>query len=253
MALTLSGWHQRYLQQARWTESLRTYLYQKTGLRQASRVLDVGCGTGVLERELSASIAKPPFGLDINNTALEFAHEYAPGSSYTVGDGTRLPFGEATFDACLCHFYLLWVRQVKQAVGEMARVTRPGGYVLALAEPDYGGRVDYPEELAQAGKWQGEALLEQGADPLMGRKLRSLFSKAGLGDTEVGVLGAQWVNNASDQDVELEWQVLASDLANNPEFTEQVKILDIEARRTQQRILFVPVFYAIGKVSKSSA
>ena len=62
----------------------------------------------------------------------------------------------------------------------MVRVTHPGGFVLALAEPDYGGRIDYPTELSQIGDWQKNALKQQGANPLMGRELRSIFSHAGI-------------------------------------------------------------------------
>jgi len=74
----------------------------------------------------------------------------------------------------------------------MARITRPGGAVLALAEPDYGGRIDYPIKLAQMGKWQIESLRLQGADPLMGRKLATIFNSAGFDSVETGVLGGQW-------------------------------------------------------------
>ncbi|PIV25986.1 MAG: SAM-dependent methyltransferase, partial [Anaerolineae bacterium CG03_land_8_20_14_0_80_58_20] len=38
--------HERYTQQARWTRDLRAYLFDKAGLRDARRVLEVGCGTG---------------------------------------------------------------------------------------------------------------------------------------------------------------------------------------------------------------
>jgi hypothetical protein len=54
----------------------------------------------------------------------------------------------------------------------MARVSRT---VLALAEPDYSGRVDEPAELKSLGEWQTEALQRQGADRL-GAQLQSVLS-----------------------------------------------------------------------------
>jgi ubiquinone/menaquinone biosynthesis C-methylase UbiE len=252
MSLTIDQWHQRYLQQARWTQDLRKYLFQKCKIAQATRILDVGCGTGVLEEELSRISAASMHGADINLQALEFARSYTHGSIYTVADGLSLPFQSAVFDISLCHFLLLWVNNAQVVLEEMVRVTKPGGYVMALAEPDYGGRIDYPGELAPIGSWQNQALQEQGASPLIGRQIRSIFASAGLEDVEAGILGAQWRKDTSAQEAELEWHVLAADLENHPELLEQaerLKPIELAARIAQQRVLFVPVFYAVGRVS----
>ena len=80
--------------------------------------------------------------------------------------------------------------------------------MLALAEPDYGGRVDYPDTLARLGGLQTEAIRKQGADPETGRKLGWMFAQAGLSEIEVGVLGGQWRAELSENEWELEWQVL---------------------------------------------
>jgi ubiquinone/menaquinone biosynthesis C-methylase UbiE len=251
MSLTIEQWHQRYQQQARWTQDLRFYLYRKCNIQPASKILDIGCGTGILEKELSDSFSAYTFGVDINFKTIIYACSYAPNSIYTVGDGLALPYLGAFFDSTVCHFLLLWVKNVQDVVNEMVRVTKPGGYVISMAEPDYGGRIDFPDELSQVGSWQNKALKDQGADPFMGRQLRSLFAKAGLAGIEVGILGAQWGRDVSSQDHDMEWQVLASDLENNPEFlrqAEQIKALTLASHQAQERILFVPVFYALGKV-----
>jgi hypothetical protein len=132
----------------------------------------------------------------------------------------------------------------------MARVTRRDGYVLALAEPDYGGRIDFPVELAQIGLWQTQALSEQGANPCLGRELRSLFFEAGLQDIEVGVLGGQWVKDQITEEFDLEWEVIKSDLYNKREFAEaadKLKDIDLSSRENHQRVLYVPTFYALGR------
>jgi ubiquinone/menaquinone biosynthesis C-methylase UbiE len=250
MTLSIDQWHQRYLQQARWTRNIRMYLYQRSELRRANRILDIGCGTGVLENEFPHETTANIFGVDIDLKALQFAKNNSPASFYTNSDCLGLPFASASFDNTLCHFFLLWVESVPDALTEMKRVTRSGGHVLALAEPDYGGRIDFPEELVKMGTWQTQALEIQGAKPLIGRQLRALFSKAGLTDIEVGVLGGRWTTHDAN-DFELEWQVLTSDLSHNPDFQEQAdqfKTIELDSRKFQRRILFVPVFYAIGAV-----
>ena len=59
---TMMNWHLRYIQQANWTRELREYLFQRTGMATAERVLEVGCGTGAIlgevrtDDELASSI-----------------------------------------------------------------------------------------------------------------------------------------------------------------------------------------------------
>jgi SAM-dependent methyltransferase len=251
MALSLDYWHLRYQQQAHWTENLRKYLYDRVGIQNAKKILDVGCGTGVLLAELCRVTTASVYGLDISHNSLTMGKQYVPRSINTNGDAHNQPFDAGTFDISLCHFLLLWVTKPLQVIREMARITREGGYVIAIAEPDYGGRIDFPLELSQIGQWQIESLRKQGANPSIGRELLSLFSLAGLENIEVGVMGGQWGQQINKNDFALEWEVIRSDLYTNNmsdvNFSE-LKTLDLSAREKHQRILFVPTFYAIGKV-----
>ncbi len=249
MNLSTQKWHERYQQQALWTKSLRDYVYKRIGFRQTKLILDVGCGTGVILRELSQISTFTTFGVDINPATIRFAHSTSPKSLPTIGDALYLPFRAESFDVSQCHFLLLWVTSPRQVLIEMVRVLRPGGYLLVLAEPDYGGRIDYPSELAKLGSWQIDALKEQGANPYIGREIRSLFSNIGLLDIEVGVLGGQWGEKHTKKEAELEWEVIESDLYQNKEFLQSaaaLETLDLSAWKNLQRILFVPTFYAIG-------
>jgi ubiquinone/menaquinone biosynthesis C-methylase UbiE len=251
MAFTTDQWHQRYLQQAQWTQSIRFYIYSKAKIGKTARLLDIGCGTGVLEKEFETVYQNKPFSLDLSSQVLRFARSYAPAARYTQADGMQLPFDDNNFDISLCHFLLLWITQPLKALKEMVRVTCPGGYVIALAEPDYGGRIDFPPELSKIGSWQVEALKGQGANPQAGRELRSLFHQAGLTEIEAGVLGGQWIDQEGDLGHEMEWEVLKADLSQNDDFNiqaEQLEKLDQMARITGKRILYVPTFYAWGKV-----
>ncbi len=241
-------WHARYIQQARWTEQLRSYLFDKAGLNSARRILEAGCGTGALLIDFPSK--HELHGLDVSLAALSQAARHAPGVNLSAGDGTCLPYSSSVFDIVFCHYLLLWTADPGQVVSEMRRVTRPGGAVLALAEPDYGGRIDYPSGLAELGHRQQKALREQGADPELGRKLAGIFHSSGLRQVETGILGAQWQDDSADSGPGLEWQVLAEDLPEQVagEDFQRLKALDGQARARGERVLYVPTFYAWGVV-----
>jgi SAM-dependent methyltransferase len=252
MTLTPKDWHRRFAQQAQWTKDLRAYVYSRVGMEDARRVLEVGCGTGVILGDLPEQ-TQLQVGLDINKASLNLAMHKTPKSQLTQGDGHSLPYPTGYFDISLCHFLLLWVDDPDQVLHEMVRVTRPGGAVLALAEPDYGGRIDYPEELSQLGKWQTKSLRAQGADPFMGRKLAGLFHGAGLESVETGILGGQWSGVPNWAAWESEWDILESDLEKTFQDSESwkaLKDLDRSAYEKGERILFVPTFYAWGVVTE---
>jgi SAM-dependent methyltransferase len=230
-------------------------------------VLEVGCGTGVIAGELARLGEARVVGLDVAGGMLAFARRQEGGVTYVQGDAHALPFTAGSFDAVVCHYLLLWLADPAQAVREMARVVRPGGafapggVVLACAEPDYGGRVDHPPELAPLGRLQAEALRQQGADPEIGRQLGELFVAAGLQAT-VGVMAGRWNLPASPDDgcapgdgfalgdgFEAEWAMRERDLAGllPPEELRRLRSVDRQALTTGQRVLFVPTFYALGR------
>ncbi len=245
-------WHQRYIQQALWTQDLRRYLYQRLSLQPGQRYLEVGCGTGVLIPELLEQGIQG-YGLDINLAGLILAHTSCRGANYCQGDAISLPFPQATFDLITCHYFLLWLNDPLPALLEMKRVTKSNGMVLAMAEPDYGGRIDHPENLSVLGTYQMESLRLQGADPFMGRKLGGYFHQAGLKAVETGVLGGQWSGQPDWLSWELEWQVLENDtthIQGLPKNLADLKNADRSAYQKGERVLFVPTFYAIGKVLK---
>lgn len=251
MVLSTFQWHQRYSQQAEWTRNIRRDIYSRFGIDRISKVLDIGCGTGVLEREFETLTSLKLFGVDISHDHLRFAQGYAPGSIYAQGDCLHLPFSARVFDACLFHYFLLWIKEPLLALEELVKVTRPSGYVIALAEPDYAGRIDFPPELSMLGKWQSEALEVQGANPNIGRSLRSLFHRVGLVEVEVGVLGGQWSDHSLNDEHEKEWEVVENDLSKNDDYLMQLgrlREIDRTAYDSLERILFVPTFYAVGKV-----
>ncbi len=253
MPLSPSDWHRRFQQQAGWTTQLRGYLYPLARVARAQKILEVGCGTGAILADLRNHTSGSIHGLDIDTRFLALARQQARGAHFVLADAHGTPYVNGAFDVALCHFFLLWVEHPDAVVREMARVTRQGGAVLALAEPDYGGRVDFPPELKQIGDWQEQALRRQGAEPLMGRQLATLFRRAGLEEVETGVLGGQWRGPISAAERNLEWDVLKDDLRDivSDEVLETLYQVDEAASARGERILYVPTFYALGRVPES--
>jgi demethylmenaquinone methyltransferase/2-methoxy-6-polyprenyl-1,4-benzoquinol methylase len=103
-------------------------------LPEASRVLDLACGTGDLCRAL-VETGHDPVGVDFSAGMLHAAHTDAP---LVRADAMQLPFADATFDAVTCGFALRNFAALAPVLAECARVLRPGGRValLDVAEPE---------------------------------------------------------------------------------------------------------------------
>ena len=233
------NWHDRYLQQAAWTRGLRDYLFDKTKLSRAERVLEVGCGTGAILSTLQASASSSRtmslYGLDLDAAALNEAHFHVPAAFSTRGDAHSLPYSSQSFDITYCHFLMLWVNDPLQTLAEMKRVTKANGYVLALAEPDYTARTDQPDELRVLGKLQNESLQRQGADISLGARLADLFFRAGIKIVETGVIQSREKDALSSEEWQNEWAVIESDLAESVTKKEIAALEKTGSRSTEMR------------------
>ncbi|MEA3326356.1 MAG: methyltransferase domain-containing protein [Chloroflexota bacterium] len=248
--LSLSDWHRRYLQQAQWTEEIRKHLFSRADLHTSDKILEVGSGTGAILESLLVEGDYSLTGIDIDRNCLCFAQNLENTFNLVQANGYNLPFFDDSFAISFCHYLLLWVEHPGHILGEMRRVTKKGGCVIALAEPDYQSRIDYPPTLDQLGEQQTHSLQAQGADTSMGRKLGMLFNNAGFYKVETGILGAQWKAKEGQQHNEIEWLTIQSDLADqlSNEILLGYQKLDQTARANGERVLFIPTFYAAGVV-----
>ena len=94
------------------------------------RLLDIGCGGGVLTEEFAA-LGCQVTGIDISPKSIAIAHAHADKSglsiAYRVGSGTSLPFESGSFEAVSCCDVLEHIHVWKQSIAEAARVLVPGG------------------------------------------------------------------------------------------------------------------------------
>lgn len=113
------------------------------------RVLDVGCGTGVVARECARRVgaAGSVTGLDVSEEMLIVARRLAPGIRWVQGDADSLPFEDGAFDRVLCQFALMFFPDPVRSVGQMWRVMAKGG---RLAVSVSGRLEDSPVNLALA-------------------------------------------------------------------------------------------------------
>lgn len=106
---------------------------------ESMRVLDVGCGPGALTVELVRRLGVDQvMGADPSSPFVAAARERLPGVDVREAPAEELPFADASFDAALAQLVVHFMADPDAGVGEMARVTRPGGTVAACVW-DHGG------------------------------------------------------------------------------------------------------------------
>jgi SAM-dependent methyltransferase len=104
------------------------------GIRRGDRIIDVGCGTGVLAREALRRVGPEGrvVGLDLNEGMLAVAARSAPTIEWQSGDAASLPFEDASFDVVVSQFALMYFPDRVASLREMWRTLAPGGR-LAIA------------------------------------------------------------------------------------------------------------------------
>lgn len=204
--------------------------------------LDVGCGPGFVMEALWQSF--DVHGVDIDPGAV--AEARARGVDAREADAHSLPFEDDSFDLVYCSFLLLWVEDPAKIVSEMARVSRD--WVACIAEPDMGGRIDHPEELVPLARMAEEGIRAEGGDPLIGRKLRSVFKASGL-DADIGVHPGIWGIDKLREESEDEWRYLELTAKDAGKGAELARLRPVWDKAVSDGTLFQhnPVFYAFAR------
>jgi SAM-dependent methyltransferase len=113
-------------------------LVKFAGVRAGQRVLDVGCGTGVVAITAARAGAQVN-ALDLTPELLERARQNGQLAEVSVdwreGDVEKLPFADATFDVVLSQFGHMFAPRPAVAVAEMLRVLKPGGTIAFSTWP----------------------------------------------------------------------------------------------------------------------
>ena len=153
------------------------------GIGGGMRVVDVGCGPGILTAELVARTGTERVtAIDPSPPFVEAMHERFPAVDARGGAAEQLPYPDDGFDAALAQLVVHFMSDPVGGIAEMGRVTRPGGTVAACTWDLQGERSPI------APLWQAVRSIDPGAESEERRpggsreSLDQLFRQAGLGD-----------------------------------------------------------------------
>ena len=183
----------KHLRDRWWDDEFTAFIRDTVQPRSGQRILDVGCGTGTAEMKLSRlhvsqmNVVAVDVLVERVVQARATAQAHNMRVSLAAADACALPFGDASFDSAFCVAVLQHIREVERAVGELARVTRPGGRVVAV-EPDNARRYFYSSSEAgrrayeSAGRFFATLAQARGdaSETEVGPMLPGLFAQSGL-------------------------------------------------------------------------
>jgi SAM-dependent methyltransferase len=117
-------------------------LFKRYAIPTDSRILDAGCGTGEISSRLAKRFPQARvLGIDIIDKHLDLARSryaaLAPRLTFEHQSVYALAAADATYNLTVCRHVLHSIPHADRVVAELARVTRPGGYLHLIPE-DYG-------------------------------------------------------------------------------------------------------------------
>jgi ubiquinone/menaquinone biosynthesis C-methylase UbiE len=123
-----AGWYERerHLPYHRMLDDLEVEIVERYG--RGKDVLEVGCGTGLILGRVGG-FARTATGIDLSGGML--AKAAARGQAVAQASATDLPIATASVDVAYSFKVLAHIPDIAGAMAEMARVVRPGGYVIA--------------------------------------------------------------------------------------------------------------------------
>ncbi|GAC1473343.1 MAG: class I SAM-dependent methyltransferase [Ktedonobacteraceae bacterium] len=117
--------------QEKWGVPLYKSVFDRVGISRGIRLLDVGCGAGLVA-QLAAELGAQVTGIDAAVALIEIARERVPDGDFRVGDMEELPFADASFDVVTGFNTFQQAANPVAALKEAKRVARGGGRVAMV-------------------------------------------------------------------------------------------------------------------------
>lgn len=172
-------------------------LWPSMGIVTAQKILDLGCGSGVITRELAKQVYPGQvIGVDISRTLIdkgdrvyaERGQNHPENISFQEGSVYNLPFPDNSFDVVYARLLFQHLSNPLDALSNILRVLKPGGK-LCIVDVDKGWSSLYPEP--ESSVELDEAIIQkqlsEGGDPWVGRKLSHYLTSAGFDAVEATV------------------------------------------------------------------
>ncbi len=170
----------------RYSRELAPAFADFAGVETGQRIVDVGCGSGVLAEELARRVGADHVAGADPSPLLDACAERVPGADLKRAAAEDLPWPDDSFDAALAQLVVHFMNDPEAGIAEMARVTHPGG-VVAASTWDFSGGMKLLGTY-----WESAKALEPGAESESSAfdeaRLDALWRQAGLGDVVVDAL-----------------------------------------------------------------
>ncbi|MFE5288169.1 methyltransferase domain-containing protein [Nocardia sp. NPDC056611] len=169
---------------------LRTWAHEALATRPGESAVDIGSGTGSEVLTLAELVGPTgtALGVEPDPNLLAAAERRAAqaGSTATFvsGDAYGLPVGSESFDVALCERVFQHLTAPARAVGEIARVLRPGGRVVVM-DTDWGSAIVHPGDRHVVHEVI-ETMIAGTTNPFAGRRLSGQLAAAGLVVDDIG-------------------------------------------------------------------
>lgn len=185
---------QRLDYQSQVFHSLGQKIRQDAGLTPTMRVLDLGCGTGIISQAIAQSLTSGSIvGIDRSAAMIEAAEsrlqaQKAPNLTFQVGNSESLDLPAASFDFVYARLLFQHLSNPQLTLTEILRVLKPGG-ILCVVDVDNEWSMFYPavEAITTFREQVTKMHQQQGGDPQVGRKLGGYLTTAGFAGVKTAI------------------------------------------------------------------
>lgn len=108
-------------------------LFNRIDLRNTTRVLEIGCGVGIVSAHLTNRYNMNVIGIDLDSEQIAIAKMYNNENEhlkFIEADSTKLPFGDQEFDMVLSLYVLHHIGNWEKTLEEINRVLKQRGYFI---------------------------------------------------------------------------------------------------------------------------